>query len=133
MYRAWVALRDAESGKEAGVQGFLKLSVTVLGPGDRQRVHDLAEEIQVEPHSICMGRSRPELSHILVFGCKPRECKGLSEVGLRRFVHDFTPVPILAILLCFLPCMAVPSPNSLFLLPASLMLLRNNSSRLGTK
>lgn len=49
VYRAWVALRDAESGKEAGVQGFLKLSVTVLGPGDRQRVHDLAEEMQVGP------------------------------------------------------------------------------------
>lgn len=47
VYRAWVALRDVESGKEAGVQGFLKLSVTVLGPEDRQRVHDLAEEIQV--------------------------------------------------------------------------------------
>lgn len=47
MYRTWVALRDAESGEETGVQGFLKLSVTVLGPGDRQQVHDLAEEIQV--------------------------------------------------------------------------------------
>lgn len=47
VYRAWVALRDAESGNESGVQGFLKLTVTVLGPGDRQRVHDLAEEIQV--------------------------------------------------------------------------------------
>lgn len=47
MYRAWVALRDAESGEESGVQGFLKLTVTVLGPGDRQRVHDLAEEMQV--------------------------------------------------------------------------------------
>lgn len=49
VYRAWVALRETESGKEFGVQGFLKLSVTVLGPGDRQRVHDLAEEIQVGP------------------------------------------------------------------------------------
>eukprot|EP00903_Cladosiphon_okamuranus_P014837 g13738.t1 len=48
VYRSWVALRDSESGKESGVQGFLKLSVTVLGPGDRQRVHDLAEEIQEE-------------------------------------------------------------------------------------
>ncbi|CAM9642788.1 unnamed protein product, partial [Hapterophycus canaliculatus] len=48
VYRTWVALRDAESGKETGVQGFLKLSVTVLGPGDRQQVHDLAEEMQEE-------------------------------------------------------------------------------------
>lgn len=47
MYRAWVALRDGEGGKETGVQGFLKLSITVLGPGDRQRVHDLADEMQV--------------------------------------------------------------------------------------
>lgn len=48
VYRTWVGLQDTETGGEAGVQGFLKLSVTVLGPGDRQRVHDLAEEIQVE-------------------------------------------------------------------------------------
>ncbi|CAM9162703.1 unnamed protein product [Scytosiphon promiscuus] len=48
VYRTWVALRDAESGEETGVQGFLKLSVTVLGPGDRQQVHDLAEEMQEE-------------------------------------------------------------------------------------
>ncbi|CAM9402960.1 unnamed protein product [Ectocarpus sp. 12 AP-2014] len=48
VYRVWVALRDAESGEERGVQGFLKLSVTVLGPGDRQRVHDMVEEMQEE-------------------------------------------------------------------------------------
>lgn len=42
-----MALQDTESGRETGIQGFVKLSVTVLGPEDRQRVHDLAEEIQV--------------------------------------------------------------------------------------
>lgn len=63
MYRAWVALRDVESGNETGVQGFLKLSVTVLGPGDRQRVHDLAEEMQVGGRGGTLdhprGRSKP--------------------------------------------------------------------------
>lgn len=47
VYRTWVGLQDTESGRETGVRGFLKLSITVLGPGDRQKVHDLAEEIQV--------------------------------------------------------------------------------------
>lgn len=64
MYRAWVVLRDSESGKEAGVQGFLKLSVTVLGPGDRQRVHDLAEEIQVRTRPTYGGPSKPDIPRI---------------------------------------------------------------------
>lgn len=58
MYRTWVGLQDTESGRETGVQGFLKLSVTVLGPGDRQRVHDLAEEMQVRE------RGRNDNDHI---------------------------------------------------------------------
>ena len=48
MYRTWVGLLETETGQETGFQGFLKLSVTVLGPGDRQRVHNLAEEMQVQ-------------------------------------------------------------------------------------
>ncbi|CAN0214553.1 unnamed protein product, partial [Discosporangium mesarthrocarpum] len=46
-YRTWVGVQDTESAKEAGVQGFIKLSITVLGPGDRQKVHNLVEEMQV--------------------------------------------------------------------------------------
>ncbi|CAM9547986.1 unnamed protein product [Ascophyllum nodosum] len=48
VYRTWVGLLETETGQETGFQGFLKLSVTVLGPGDRQRVHNLAEEMQEE-------------------------------------------------------------------------------------
>lgn len=76
MYRAWVALRDAESGKESGVQGFLKLSVTVLGPGDRQRVHDLAEEIQVGIRPYVRGRSKPVFPRTPGFACRETRIYG---------------------------------------------------------
>ena len=34
--RQWVGLVDDTSEKDHGVQGFLQLSVVVLGPGDKQ-------------------------------------------------------------------------------------------------
>ncbi|CAN0166928.1 unnamed protein product [Ascophyllum nodosum] len=48
VYRSWVGLVETETGLDNGFQGFLKLSVTVLGANDKQRVHNLAEELQEE-------------------------------------------------------------------------------------
>jgi hypothetical protein len=38
LYKQWVALVDPTNTEDAGTQGYLKLSVTVLGPGDTQKV-----------------------------------------------------------------------------------------------
>jgi len=43
LYRKWVALTD-RSGKKGGIQGYLKLSITVLGPRDASPAHDEKEE-----------------------------------------------------------------------------------------
>ncbi|MES1910298.1 MAG: hypothetical protein MHM6MM_002918, partial [Cercozoa sp. M6MM] len=48
IYRQWVALSDTR-GKREGVQGYLRVSVTVLGPDDEQVTHD--EEVFDEDES----------------------------------------------------------------------------------
>mmetsp|Transcript_30125 Transcript_30125/g.35520 ORF Transcript_30125/g.35520 Transcript_30125/m.35520 type:complete len:1909 (+) Transcript_30125:29-5755(+) len=49
IYRSWVGLTDTEENNdEVGIQGFLKLSISVLGPGDPIPVHDLEEELKLE-------------------------------------------------------------------------------------
>ena len=40
LYRTWVALVDLEEEDDHGAQGYMKLSITVLGPGDTQAVHN---------------------------------------------------------------------------------------------
>ena len=47
-YRKWVGLVDATDAQDTGYQGYLKCSVTVLGPGDEQKAHDLDAEYQKE-------------------------------------------------------------------------------------
>ncbi|KAJ8603740.1 hypothetical protein CTAYLR_000260 [Chrysophaeum taylorii] len=47
-YRKWVGLVDTRSSEDNGYQGFLKLSITVLGPGDQQKAHDVEREYQEE-------------------------------------------------------------------------------------
>lgn len=39
-YRKWVPLMDDEDADDVGVQGYMKLSVTVIGPGEKMKVHD---------------------------------------------------------------------------------------------
>ena len=41
-YRKWVGLVDTTNSADNGYQGFLKCSVTVLGPGDEQRARALS-------------------------------------------------------------------------------------------
>ena len=48
LYRQWVPLMDDVDEEDVGVQGYLKLSVSVIGPGEKVKVHDLDAELQEE-------------------------------------------------------------------------------------
>ena len=48
LYRQWAGLFDPITTRDSGFQGFLKLSCTVLGPGDAQVFHDPEKEYQDE-------------------------------------------------------------------------------------
>lgn len=39
MHRRWVALVDDENPEDVGIQGYLHLSIAIIGPGDRLKVH----------------------------------------------------------------------------------------------
>lgn len=38
IHRQWVALVDDENPKDSGTQGYLQLSVAIVGPGDKLKV-----------------------------------------------------------------------------------------------
>eukprot|EP00937_MAST-01D_sp_MAST-1D-sp2_P005539 g5539.t1 len=44
LYRQWVALVDPLNDEDRGTQGYLLMSVVVLGPGDTPKTHDAAAE-----------------------------------------------------------------------------------------
>uniref|UniRef100_A0A7S3JR17 C2 domain-containing protein n=1 Tax=Aureoumbra lagunensis TaxID=44058 RepID=A0A7S3JR17_9STRA len=48
LYRVWVALINDRDPEDQAIQGYLKLSVQVIGPGDRVVVHDESEARQKE-------------------------------------------------------------------------------------
>ncbi|KAG7387141.1 hypothetical protein PHYPSEUDO_014661 [Phytophthora pseudosyringae] len=48
LYRQWIAIHDNLNAKDRGIQGFLLVSVVVLGPGDALRVHDREAEVEQE-------------------------------------------------------------------------------------
>lgn len=54
LYRQWVPLMDDEDADDIGVQGYLKISITILGPGDKIHIHDEDADIAKEQviHSI---------------------------------------------------------------------------------
>jgi hypothetical protein len=45
-YRRTVGIRDPLSKEDSGVQGMLKYTCVVLGPGDEQKLHDPVNEEQ---------------------------------------------------------------------------------------
>lgn len=47
VYKQWVGLVDEKNEEDAGCQGYLQLSVVVLGPGDRQYLHKEEESADV--------------------------------------------------------------------------------------
>ncbi|MES1914224.1 MAG: hypothetical protein MHM6MM_006322, partial [Cercozoa sp. M6MM] len=53
IYRQWVALSDTR-GKREGVQGYLRVSVTVLGPEDEQISHDDEVFDEEEGEMLCV-------------------------------------------------------------------------------
>jgi hypothetical protein len=63
LHRQWVALTAVEEGKtERTVQGYLKCSIVVLGPGDKQAQHDEMEDIAAE-QKLGMGG---DISHLVM-------------------------------------------------------------------
>jgi len=46
LYSQWVGLSNTTNKKTDGVQGYLKLSVVVLGPNDKPYVHDPSEIVK---------------------------------------------------------------------------------------
>jgi hypothetical protein len=48
LYREWVGLIDDTDADDVGVQGYLKLTITLLGPGDKPFIHDEAAELKEE-------------------------------------------------------------------------------------
>jgi len=47
-YRKWVGLVNSKARDSNGYHGFIKVSLTILGPGDEQLSHDLDAEYQKE-------------------------------------------------------------------------------------
>ncbi|KAH8059008.1 hypothetical protein JL722_5555 [Aureococcus anophagefferens] len=47
-YRKWVGLIDNSNKDDNGYQGYMKVSITVLGPDDEQKAHDVDKEYQEE-------------------------------------------------------------------------------------
>lgn len=42
IHRQWVALVDDENPRDSGTQGYLQLSIAIVGPGDKLKVKDEA-------------------------------------------------------------------------------------------
>jgi len=47
-YREWVGLIDDTSVGDSGVQGYLKLSISIIGPGDKLVIHDEESDKKLE-------------------------------------------------------------------------------------
>ena len=48
LYRKWIVLMDDEDPNDVGVQGYLKISIQIIGPGDKIKVHDVDADIKKE-------------------------------------------------------------------------------------
>lgn len=48
LYRQWIGVHDHLNAKDRGVQGFLLISINVIGPGDSFLVHDREAELAKE-------------------------------------------------------------------------------------
>jgi hypothetical protein len=57
LYREWVGLMDDVDSDDIGVQGYLKLSVSLVGPGEKVFIHDLDAELaeEMKKESSCGG------------------------------------------------------------------------------
>jgi hypothetical protein len=48
LHRKWLGLTNLKDKKAKGVQGYLKASIVVLGPGDKQKKHDELADLAAE-------------------------------------------------------------------------------------
>lgn len=48
LYRQWVPLMDDEDPEDTGVQGYLKISVAIIGPGEKVKVSKLVQQLFVD-------------------------------------------------------------------------------------
>jgi hypothetical protein len=56
--------RIDENPEETGVQGYLKLSVQIVGPGDRLKVHDEMEDMKKE--QAAMAKSGGDIGSMVI-------------------------------------------------------------------
>ncbi|OQR80945.1 myoferlin-like protein [Achlya hypogyna] len=66
MYRQWVALVKSAGDSEQGIQGYLLLSIAVLGPGDTIPIHDPATDIKEDSEMVLMPPRVAQTLHFLV-------------------------------------------------------------------
>lgn len=66
MHRQWVALVDDENPNDSGTQGYLQLSIAIVGPGDKLKVN--------RPPAISMG--------VCVLVCRTLSHEGYSRGGI---------------------------------------------------
>jgi hypothetical protein len=78
LYRQWVAVTDPTEADDSGTQGYLRLSVTVLGPGDQQVMHDpIAERLAEMEEERRAGANGGGMVDSLKVGIPMRtKCKG---------------------------------------------------------
>jgi len=74
LYRKWVALVDTKNEHDVGVQGYLRLSIAIVGPDDKPVYHDLAKEVAEEakkhpsgtPTQVIMPSVRQKLQFLAI-------------------------------------------------------------------
>jgi hypothetical protein len=85
-YRQWVPLMDDSDPEDVGVQGYLKISITMVGPGEKPKTHDEDAERAAEIAKEAMAGS--DISSLVLHAptitkewkyvvCKLYKCEGL--------------------------------------------------------
>jgi hypothetical protein len=66
LYRQWVALMNDEDSTCNGVQGYMKLSVSIIGPGDKMKIHDEEEEMRKEREALAKSGGQDISSQVMM-------------------------------------------------------------------
>ena len=105
VYNQWIGLTNTEETEEDvkekqeeeadgeqqsltgidGIEGYLKLSITILGPNDEQYIHDeqeeeFVEEAKLDAGMILISRGVEQIPHLLTI--KIYECKELTKTDI---------------------------------------------------
>jgi C2 domain len=80
IFRQWVALTDVTDERE-GIQGYLKLSIVVLGPDDEQHTHSAEEEDDEGGDGMLSVLMPPSIEQKgMILKCKVFEVDGLPKM-----------------------------------------------------